>query len=83
MVSFSVDNKMMPMLYVEGTHIKYTVCQFQAGYVDLKSVISDLNAIEQSGGTWGGSPTIAGSPQGISSTIDLSMIIQIVKKHLL
>ncbi|HEY7414944.1 MAG TPA: hypothetical protein VH593_07115, partial [Ktedonobacteraceae bacterium] len=66
---------------VEGTHIKYTICQFCEGYVDMPSIVADLNEIEQSGGTWGGSRTICGSPQGVSSELSLEQVVEVVKSH--
>lgn len=68
---------------VDGEHLKYTVCQFQSGrHVDLPAVVADLNALEQSGGTWGGSPAIIGSPQGVSSTLTMKQVIGAVQAHL-
>lgn len=64
-------------------HTKFTICQYQAVYVDLKAIIADLNAAEKSGGTWGGSATIAGSPQGVSSSLLMKEVVAIVEKHLL
>jgi hypothetical protein len=66
---------------VDGTHVKYTICQFCDLYVDMPSIISELNKIEQSGGTWGGSRTICGSPQGVSSSLSLEQIVEVVKAH--
>lgn len=61
-------------------HRKVTVCQTRPGLVDLKAVFTALGEIEPG---WGGSPTIGGSPQGISSVIPTDEIIQIVEEHLL
>jgi hypothetical protein len=47
---------------------KFTVCQFTAGYVDLKAAAAELAAIENG---WGGSPTIIGSPQGVGSALTI------------
>jgi len=60
--------------------VKFTVCQFEAGYVDLKAVFAELSQLEPG---WGGSPTIGGSPQGVSSTLTLDQVVEIVRKHLL
>ncbi|MDD3006778.1 MAG: hypothetical protein PHX30_04325 [Candidatus Pacebacteria bacterium] len=60
--------------------IKFTVCQFEAGYVDLKSVFAELSQLEPG---WGGSPTIGGSPQGVSSQLDLDTVVEVVRKHLI
>ena len=65
-----------------GPHRKHTVCQWQAGHVDLRAAVMALNAAEEEcGGTpgWGGSATIIGSPQGVSSTLsndDVACIIE-------
>jgi hypothetical protein len=60
-------------------HTKHTVCQFKGGYVDLEGVLEELVKIEPG---WGGSPTIIGSPQGVSSSIDEIKLVEIVTKHL-
>ncbi|KKW41079.1 hypothetical protein A3I46_02625 [Candidatus Kaiserbacteria bacterium RIFCSPLOWO2_02_FULL_54_13] len=60
--------------------VKHTICQYKLGYVDLVAVLKELNEIEKG---WGGSPTIIGSPQGVSSTIPQEKIVEIVSKHLL
>lgn len=60
-------------------HKKFTVCQFAGGYVDLKAVLAELNELEQG---WGGSPTIGGSPQGVSSRLTIDEVVAVVEKHL-
>jgi hypothetical protein len=57
---------------------KFTICQFTAGYVDLKAA-AELAALETG---WGGSPTIIGSPQGVGSTLTLEQVLEIVARHL-
>lgn len=59
---------------------KFTVCQFEVGYVDLKKVFAELSQVESG---WGGSLTIGGSPQGVSSALTLGYVAEIVRKHLL
>jgi len=59
---------------------KFTVCQFETGYVDLKMVFSELSKLEPG---WGGSPTIGGSPQGTSSKLSLEEVVEVVSRHLL
>lgn len=59
-------------------HRKYTVAQFTAEYADLKSALEELKAKEEG---WGGSPTIIGSPQGISSKLSMEEVFEIVKKY--
>lgn len=61
-------------------HIKFTICQFTGGFVDLKAVTAELNELESG---WGGSPTIIGSPQGVSSKLTLDEVTEVVAKHLL
>lgn len=58
---------------------KYTICQFTPDYVDMTAVLKELNELESG---WGGSPTIIGSPQGISSNLTPEKIIEVVAKHL-
>ncbi len=60
-------------------HRKFTICQFTGEYVDLKSVLADLSALENG---WGGSPTIGGSPQGVSSKLTVQQVAETVIKHL-
>lgn len=61
-------------------HRKVTVCQVRPGLVDLKAVFTALSETEPG---WGGSPTIGGSPQGVSSVIPTDEIVRIVEEHLL
>ncbi len=71
-----------PQFSFQGSEpiVKHTICQYQLGHVDLVAVLKELNEIEKG---WGGSPTIVGSPQGISSTIPQEKIVEIVSKHLM
>lgn len=61
-------------------HRKVTVCQNRQGLVDLRAVFAALSETEPG---WGGSPTIGGSPQGVSSVIPTDEIVRIVEEHLL
>lgn len=62
-------------------HIKHTICVFEAGkYADIKAALAELNQLEQG---WGGSPTIGGSPQGVSSKLSTDQVAEIISKHLL
>lgn len=61
-------------------HKKFTICQFAGGYVDLKAVLAELNELEAG---WGGSPTIGGSPQGVSSALTIEQVVEVLSKHLL
>lgn len=58
---------------------KFTICQYETGYVDLRVVFAELNKLEPG---WGGSPNIGGSPQGVSSKLTIEEILTIVEKHL-
>jgi hypothetical protein len=57
-------------------HVKYTICQWKEGYVNFDSLKVKLNEIESG---WGGSKTIIGSPQGISSTLTMGQVGQAVQ----
>lgn len=59
---------------------KFTVAQYKAGYVDLQSVFAELSELESG---WGGSPTIGGSPQGVSSQLTIKQVVAVVEKHLI
>lgn len=66
-------------------HTKITVCQWAPGYIDLRSAVADLNQadpVAAQGNTWGGSPTIVGSPQGISPGLSSDQVITVVRRHL-
>jgi hypothetical protein len=60
-------------------HRKVTICQAEPGHVELGEVRDELAAIEAG---WGGSPTIIGSPQGESTTIELDRLVAVVERHL-
>ena len=69
-----------------GIYLKHTVCQWQAGYADLRAAVAALNAAEvESGGTpgWGGSATIIGSPQGVSSVLSNGGVAAIIEGFIL
>ncbi len=70
-----------PNFSIQGgpKHLKYTICQFDGSFVDLKACVAELTTLEAG---WGGSPTIIGSPQGISSEISIDELVAIVEKHL-
>ena len=62
-------------------HVKFTVCAFEAGkFADIKSALAELATLEAG---WGGSPTIGGSPQGVSSTLTIDEVVGVIEKHLL
>lgn len=58
---------------------KFTICAFEAKFADIKSALAELAALEAG---WGGSPTIGGSPQGVSSTLSIDEVVAVVEKHL-
>jgi hypothetical protein len=58
---------------------KVSICQHEAGYVDLNAVAEKLNTKEDG---WGGSPTFKGSKQGESCNISLSDIKKVVSENL-
>jgi len=63
-------------------HCKFTICQFEVGYVDLRAAFGELNELEQAEGNWGGSPTIGGSPQGVSSILTIEQVVEVIEQHL-
>jgi hypothetical protein len=60
-------------------HRKFTIAQYKAGYVDMKAVMAELAKLEAG---WGGSPTIGGSPQGVSSVLTVDQVVEVVEKYL-
>lgn len=58
---------------------KFTICAFEAKFADIKSALSELASLEAG---WGGSPTIGGSPQGVSSTLTVDQVVTVLEKHL-
>lgn len=63
---------------------KWTICQWSdstGGYIDLESMCAQLNAIEQNG-SWGGQPTIKGSPRDCASSLTADQILTAVLSNL-
>lgn len=58
---------------------KFTICAFEAKFADIKSALAELATLEAG---WGGSPTIGGSPQGVSSQLTTEQVVAVVEKHL-
>jgi len=58
---------------------KFTICAFEAKFADIKSALAELAMLEAG---WGGSPTIGGSPQGVSSTLTIDQVVEVVERHL-
>lgn len=61
------------------TYRKVSICQHEAGYVDLNAVADKLNEMEAG---WGGSPTFKGSKQGENCNIRPSDIKKLVFANL-
>jgi hypothetical protein len=59
-------------------HAKFTICQWKAGYVDLAAVWAELSELESG---WGGTATIGGSPQGVSSSLSIDKVLEVVNRH--
>lgn len=69
-----------PVVIAEGKvdgKRKITIAQFARGYVDFAYLARRLNAIESG---WGGSETILGSPQGISTEVNIDIISVIIEE---
>lgn len=60
-------------------HVKYTICAFAPGHCDIAAATRELAELEPG---WGGSPLIAGSPQGVSSALTLDQVVNVVRGHL-
>ena len=60
-------------------HRKFTICAFEAKFADIKSALAELTTLEAG---WGGSPTIGGSPQGVSSKLTIDQVVEVVARHL-
>jgi hypothetical protein len=58
---------------------KFTICQFAGEFSDIKAALVELNELENG---WGGSPTIGGSPQGVSSRLTIDEVVAVVEKYL-
>ncbi len=60
-------------------HRKFTVCAYTAQHADVRAALLELSKLEAG---WGGSPTIGGSPQGVSSTLTIDQVVEVVSRHL-
>ena len=60
-------------------HRKFTVAAYGPQYADIRSALAELAALEPG---WGGSPTIGGSPQGVSSQLTTEQVVEVVARHL-
>ena len=65
---------------------KYTLCQYDIGWIDLRKCIEELNILEEKMGgmpDWGGSPMIIGSPQGTPSVLTMHQVRNSIIHHIL
>ena len=58
---------------------KFTICTYEPKFADIGAALAELSELEPG---WGGSPTIGGSPQGVSSELSKEQVVSIVEKHL-
>lgn len=58
---------------------KYTIAQYKENYIDLESIKTEINKLEEG---WGGSKVIIGSPQTNPSELTSDQIIKIMSKRL-
>lgn len=61
------------------SHQKFTICAFEAGFVNIKAAIAELTTLEEG---WSGSPAIGGSPRGVNSTLTIDQVVEVVERHL-
>jgi len=60
-------------------HRKITICAWDASHCDIRAALTELAALEPG---WGGSSTIGGSPQGVSTGLSIGQIVEIVARHM-
>ncbi|MBI4215694.1 MAG: hypothetical protein HY602_03135 [Parcubacteria group bacterium] len=63
--------------------VKFIICQYEAGWVNLRAVLAELQALEPG---WGESSTSIGfslSLRGVDSKLSLEEVMEIVKKYFL
>jgi len=64
----------------KGTYRKFTVCRYDSHTpCDLPAALKELQALEAG---WGGRGDIFGSPQGVSSSLTVEQVIEVVSRHL-
>jgi hypothetical protein len=64
----------------KGTYAKFTVCRYDSHVpCDLPSALVDLQVMEPG---WGGRGDIFGSPQGVSSSLTLEQVVDVIKRHI-
>jgi hypothetical protein len=60
-------------------HVKFTIAAFEPKWCDIRGALAELAALEPG---WGGSPTIGGSPQGVSSVLTTEQVVKVVAQYL-
>ncbi len=60
-------------------HRKLTIAAFEPRWCDIRAALGQLAELEPG---WGGSPTIGGSPQGVSSALTTEQVVEVVARHL-
>ena len=64
----------------KGVYRKFTVCRYDSHVkCDLPAALKELQALEAG---WGGRGDIFGSPQGVSSTLSVEQVVEVVSRHL-
>jgi hypothetical protein len=64
----------------KGIYRKFTVCRYDSHIpCDLPAALKELQALEVG---WGGRGDIFGSPQGVSSTLTVEQVTEVVSRHL-
>lgn len=64
----------------KGVYRKFTVCRYDSHTpCDLPAALKELQALEAG---WGGRGDIFGSPQGVSSSVTVEQVIEVVSHHL-
>ncbi len=64
----------------KGVYRKFTVCRYDSHVpCDLPAALKELQALEAG---WGGRGDIFGSPQGVSSKLEVEQVIEVVSRHL-
>lgn len=76
-----------PEFRIQGgePHRKFTIAQFESGYLDIRAAFVELNEFDGAAtpeNRWGGTPTVGGSPQGVSSTLTVDQAVKVVERHL-
>jgi len=64
---------------VVGQGLKYSVCQWAEGYIDLNGFLAEIRKEEPG---WGGSPTFVSSPQNVASEVPLQRVQELFYQFL-